>query len=98
MVRSGRILVLDEFSSSVDADTDDMTHRIIHDEFGGQTVIAVAHKLDTILDFDRIVFLDKGKIALLENFWVLKGRSSEPSMKVLPISSLCDVPRSQLAA
>ncbi|KAM3551242.1 hypothetical protein MY1884_007815 [Beauveria asiatica] len=48
---------------SVDADTDDMTHRIIHDEFEGQTVIAVAHKLDTILDFDGIVFLDKGKIA-----------------------------------
>ncbi|OAA75466.1 ABC transporter, transmembrane region, type 1 [Akanthomyces lecanii RCEF 1005] len=63
MVRSGRILVLDEFSSSVDADTDDMMHRIIHDEFEGQTVIAIAHKLDTILDFDRIVFLDKGEIA-----------------------------------
>ncbi|KAM3435751.1 hypothetical protein NHJ13734_005395 [Beauveria thailandica] len=59
MVRSGRILVLDD----VDADTDDMMHRIIHDEFEGQTVIAIAHKLDTILDFDRIVFLDKGKIA-----------------------------------
>ncbi|OAQ96826.1 hypothetical protein LLEC1_02049 [Akanthomyces lecanii] len=63
MVRSGRILVLDEFSSSVDADTDDMMHRIIHDEFPGQTVIAIAHKLDTILDFDRIIFLDKGEIA-----------------------------------
>ncbi|EJP64343.1 ABC transporter [Beauveria bassiana ARSEF 2860] len=63
MVRSGRILVLDEFSSSVDADTDDMMHRIIHDEFVGQTVIAIAHKLDAILDFDRIVFLDKGMIA-----------------------------------
>ncbi|KAM3447999.1 hypothetical protein MY3296_008205 [Beauveria thailandica] len=80
MVRSGRILVPDEFPAdasiyiptvdgdtnllrSVDADTDDMMHRIIHDEFEGQTVIAIAHKLDTILDFDRIVFLDKGKIA-----------------------------------
>ncbi|EGX94981.1 ABC transporter, transmembrane region, type 1 [Cordyceps militaris CM01] len=80
MVRSGRILVLDEFSSryvmeirpllieltffrSVDAETDDMMHRIIHDEFEGQTVIAIAHKLDTILDFDRVVFLDKGSIA-----------------------------------
>ncbi|TQV93497.1 ABC multidrug transporter [Cordyceps javanica] len=63
MVRSGRILVLDEFSSSVDADTDETMHRIIHDEFEGQTVIAIAHKLDTILDFDRVVFLDKGTIA-----------------------------------
>ncbi|KAJ3495648.1 hypothetical protein NLG97_g3239 [Lecanicillium saksenae] len=63
MVRSGRILVLDEFSSSVDAETDDMMHSIIHDEFKGQTVIAIAHKLDAILDFDRIVFLDKGSIA-----------------------------------
>ncbi|OAA72237.1 ABC transporter, transmembrane region, type 1 [Cordyceps fumosorosea ARSEF 2679] len=63
MVRSGRILVLDEFSSSVDADTDDMMHRIIHDEFQGRTVIAIAHKLDAILDFDRVVFLDKGRIA-----------------------------------
>lgn len=38
-------------------------HRIIHDEFQGRTIIAIAHKLDSILDFDRIVFLDKGSIA-----------------------------------
>lgn len=36
--------------------------RVIREKFFNHTVIAVAHKLDTILDFDRIVVLDAGRI------------------------------------
>lgn len=39
--------------------------RFLQDDFRGRTIIAVAHKLHTVLDFDRVVLMDKGHI--LEN-------------------------------
>ena len=36
--------------------------RILRDEFHSRTIIAIVHKLHTVLDFDRIILLDKGRI------------------------------------
>jgi len=58
----GRILVLDEATSNVDAETDLLMQRLIREEFAGYTIVTVAHRLDTILDSDRVVVLDAGII------------------------------------
>jgi ATP-binding cassette, subfamily C (CFTR/MRP), member 1 len=47
---------------SVDRKTDDLMQRIIREEFANHTIIAIAHRLETILDFDRIVVLHKGEL------------------------------------
>jgi ABC-type multidrug transport system fused ATPase/permease subunit len=44
----------------VDAKTDDLMQRVIREKFSKHTIIAVAHKLDTILDFDKVALLDRG--------------------------------------
>jgi ABC-type multidrug transport system fused ATPase/permease subunit len=44
----------------VDKDTEELMHRLIREEFKGFTIIAVAHHLETLMDFDRIVVLDAG--------------------------------------
>ncbi|OBT89356.1 hypothetical protein VE02_01426 [Pseudogymnoascus sp. 03VT05] len=62
MLNQSRILALDEFTSNVDIDTDKAMQKIIREDFGHKTILVVAHRLDTILDFDRIVVLDRGKI------------------------------------
>ncbi|KAG8156982.1 hypothetical protein KVR01_013204 [Diaporthe batatas] len=59
---SGGILLLDEVSSSVDVDTERAIQKTIQAEFEGYTVIAVSHRLDMIMDFDRVVVMDKGEI------------------------------------
>ena len=59
--RKGRgILVLDEATSNVDAETDQLMQRLIREEFIGYTIITVAHRLETIRDSDWIAVLDGG--------------------------------------
>ncbi|KAF6830211.1 ABC transporter [Colletotrichum plurivorum] len=59
----GGILLLDEVSSSVDRATEVEMHNIIHEEFNGYTVVMVSHRLDTVMDCNTIVVMDKGSVA-----------------------------------
>lgn len=47
---------------SVDVQTDALMQRILRTAFADRTIIAIAHRLDTILDFDRVVVMDAGRI------------------------------------
>ncbi|KAJ5946543.1 hypothetical protein N7454_003382 [Penicillium verhagenii] len=62
ILRPGNILILDEATSNIDTKTDEIMQRVIREKFCNHTIISVAHKLDTILDYDRIVVLDAGRI------------------------------------
>jgi ATP-binding cassette, subfamily C (CFTR/MRP), member 1 len=71
MLRPGTILVLDEATSSVDAKTDEMMQRLIRRKFASRTIIAVAHRLETIMDFDRVAVLDGGRLLEFDNPYAL---------------------------
>ncbi|KAJ5279863.1 hypothetical protein N7478_005235 [Penicillium angulare] len=62
ILRPGNILILDEATSNIDTKTDEIMQRVIREKFCNHTIISVAHKLDTILDYDRVVVLDAGRI------------------------------------
>jgi ABC-type multidrug transport system fused ATPase/permease subunit len=66
ILRKSKVVVLDEVTSSVDSKSDELMQRVIRKEFEGCTVIAVAHRLDTILDFDRIALLSSGELKELD--------------------------------
>ncbi|KAH3661347.1 hypothetical protein OGAPHI_006754 [Ogataea philodendri] len=66
LVRGARILVLDEATSSVDYETDAKVQKTITEEFAQCTVLCIAHRLKTIVKYDRILVLDKGEIAELD--------------------------------
>ncbi|KAK1465457.1 hypothetical protein CCUS01_07575 [Colletotrichum cuscutae] len=63
----GRVLLVDEATSSVDAHTERMVKDLVRDEFKHHTIIAIAHRLDTVVDFDRVVVLDKGHVVEVGN-------------------------------
>lgn len=59
------ILVLDEATSNLDQATEALIQEVIKKEFSGNTVITVAHRLDTVRDADTVVVLEQGEIARL---------------------------------
>jgi ABC-type multidrug transport system fused ATPase/permease subunit len=62
VLKSPKILVLDEATASVDQDTDEKIQLLIKREFSEATVISIAHRLHTVADYDLIAVLDRGNL------------------------------------
>lgn len=62
LLSKARIILLDEITSSVDAATEKAMMNVIERKFVDRTVLAIAHRLHTIRNFDKIVVLDRGKV------------------------------------
>lgn len=58
----GKLLILDEATSSVDDETEDLMVKVVEEEFAQHTVISVVHRMRTVSKFDRVVTLDRGQI------------------------------------
>ncbi|KAI9439890.1 ABC transporter [Lactarius indigo] len=62
LVKDSKVLILDEATASVDYETDRKIQETIANEFRDRTILCIAHRLRTIISYDRICVLDNGKI------------------------------------
>jgi ATP-binding cassette subfamily C (CFTR/MRP) protein 1 len=68
LLAPSNILVLDEATAAVDVETDAMLQTTLRSSmFKNKTIITIAHRINTILDSDRIIVLDKGRVAEFES-------------------------------
>merc|ERR1712071_162405 len=74
LLRKPKILVMDEATASIDNETDATIQRMIRENFSDATVLTIAHRLNTIMDCDRILVLDDGHIAELDTPENLLGK------------------------
>ncbi|KAG0260745.1 hypothetical protein DFQ27_003362 [Actinomortierella ambigua] len=74
LLRDTTILVLDEATSSVDMETDELIQRTIRTEFKDRTILTIAHRIKTVMDYDKILVLEKGQLVEFEPPSVLLQR------------------------
>ncbi|KAI4743295.1 putative multidrug resistance protein [Aureobasidium sp. EXF-12298] len=67
LLQTTMILLLDEATSNLDSATDQIMQKVIQDEFRSCTVIAIAHRLETISAFDKIAVLDQGRLVAFDS-------------------------------
>eukprot|EP00741_Cyanophora_paradoxa_P022691 tig00021494_g21913.t1 len=74
VLRKPRLLIMDEATASIDAETDAVIQRTIRQQFAGSTVLTIAHRLNTVMDSDRILVLDRGRVAEFDSPAALLAR------------------------
>jgi len=62
-----KLLVLDEATASIDYETDEFVQKLLRTRFNGCTILTVAHRLPTIMDYDLILVMDKGRLVEMDS-------------------------------
>ncbi|KAJ6508827.1 hypothetical protein C8R45DRAFT_815212 [Mycena sanguinolenta] len=63
LFRQSAIIILDEATSSIDFETDRKIQKTIREEFNDSLLVTIAHRINSVIDYDRLIILDQGKIA-----------------------------------
>jgi ABC-type multidrug transport system fused ATPase/permease subunit len=82
LLKRSRIVLMDEATASVDFETDKAIQKTISTEFADSTILCIAHRLHTVIEYDRILVLDQGKIIEFDSPLTLINNSESSFYKM----------------
>ncbi|TPX78607.1 chitosanase [Chytriomyces confervae] len=62
MLKRPKILIMDEATANVDYETDSQIQKVLREDMREASILTIAHRLNTIMDYDRVMVLDQGKL------------------------------------
>lgn len=74
MLNASRVLLLDEATAALDLESDAKVQRVLRTEFADRTVVTIAHRLDTIVDSDRVLIMGSGQVCEFDTPFALLQR------------------------
>lgn len=74
LLQNNKIVILDEATANVDFKTDRLIQEVIRTKLKDVTVLTIAHRLDTIIDYDRVMVLEKGRVVEFDKPSVLLNK------------------------
>jgi len=67
ILRKNKIVLMDEATANIDIKTEQVIQELIQNEFSDSTVLTIAHRLNTIINSDRVLVLSKGEVVEYDN-------------------------------
>ncbi|KAJ8918369.1 hypothetical protein NQ315_008063 [Exocentrus adspersus] len=83
IIRNNKILMLDEATANVDPQTDALIQKTIRRKFANCTVLTVAHRLNTIMDSDKVLVMDSGTMVEFDHPYILLQNQNSTFYKMV---------------
>ncbi|XP_074030611.1 ATP-binding cassette subfamily C member 4 [Leptinotarsa decemlineata] len=90
IIRKNKIVVLDEATANMDPETESIIQKTVKENFSSCTVFVIAHRLESVLDCDKVMVLDRGQIAEYDDPQVLKEKPNGMFAEMLRNAGIID--------
>ncbi|GBB84403.1 hypothetical protein RclHR1_00110036 [Rhizophagus clarus] len=91
LLKRSKIIIMDEATSSIDFAMDDKVQKMIRREFVDCTVLCIAHRLRTVIDYDRILVLDQGNVIEFDSPYILISNTNSSFYQMCQNSGEFDI-------